>query len=55
MNIDLTDEEIDVILIHLDTDICAEKGCLDYEADGCESCKITRVVAQLRKKLGERS
>ena len=32
MNVELTKDEISLLLDYLSVDICAEKGCLDSEA-----------------------
>lgn len=51
MKIELTPDEVELLLTCLDNDICANKGCLDLDAKDCSSCKVTVLTEQLMKKL----
>ena len=50
-NIELNLEEINLIIKYLDCDVCAEKGCLDKEAENCECCKISPMTDRVFEKL----
>ena len=50
-NIELNIEEINLLIKYLDCDVCAYHGCLDKEAENCNSCKITTMDTQIFEKL----
>lgn len=51
VTVELTKDEVSLILKYLHMDICAECGCLDIEAEGCETCKITTITNTVLEKL----
>lgn len=51
VTVELTKDEVSLILKYLNVDICAWCGCLDIEAEGCETCKITTITGDVLKKL----
>ena len=50
-NVELTKDEINLLLQYLDVDVCASKGCIDKDAESCENCKVMLLSAQMVKKL----
>ena len=50
-NIELNIDEINLLIKYLDCDVCAEKGCLDKEAEDCGCCKIVPTTDQIYEKL----
>ena len=50
-NVELTKDEINLLLQYLDVDVCASKGCIDKDAESCENCKVMLLSSQMVKKL----
>lgn len=51
VTVELTKDEVALILKYLNVDICAYYGCIDVEAEGCETCKITTITNTIFEKL----
>lgn len=51
VTVELTKDEVSLIMKYLHMDICAGCGCLDIEAEGCETCKITTITSNVLRKL----
>ena len=48
-NIELNIDEIYLLIKYLDCDVCAEKGCLDKEAEPCSRAAECRTLSMWEK------
>ena len=51
VSIELTLEEINLLIKYLDCDVCAKHGCLNKRAKSCEDCRIPQLADVIFERL----